>query len=289
MKRPKLILLDADGTLWRGGEALPHAREFILRARAAGCRCLLVSNNAGPGRGAYRAKCEQLGLPLGIEDIYSTNYLAGPYLRQHYPEARVLVLGSEALALSAAAHCDAVNALAWLREAGLDGRLEAAEQLSALLPARFDAVLCGIDLNVSYAKLALACHAINQGAAFIAANTDRSFPFEGGMTFPGNGSIVHLISEVCGVPALAIGKPELHFIELIEKECGVPRGEMLVIGDRPETDIELAARAGCPAYLVLSGVTDRTAAEACASRYPGLSIAAGLAEAAASLGLPAIP
>lgn len=288
MKLPRLILLDADGTLWRGGEALPHAREFILRARAAGCRCLLVSNNAGPGRGAYRAKCEKLGLPFEVEDIYSTNYLAGPYLRQHYPDARVLVLGSDALALNAASCCDAVNALAWLREAGLEGRLEAAEQLGALRPARFDAVLCGIDLNVSYAKLALACHAINTGAAFIAANTDRSFPFEGGMTIPGNGSIVHLISEVCGVEAVSIGKPELYFIELIEKECGVARSEMLVIGDRPETDIEMAARAGCPSMLVLTGVSGRETAEACAGKYPGMGIAADLAEAAAALELPAL-
>src|SRR5689334_2603948 len=69
--KPDLILLDADGVLWRGGEVIPQAPGFIRRAHAAGIRCLLITNNAGLNREAYAAKCRRLELDFAREDIFS--------------------------------------------------------------------------------------------------------------------------------------------------------------------------------------------------------------------------
>ena len=60
------------------------------------------------------------------------------------------------------------------------------------------------------------------------------------------------------------------------------RGEMLMIGDRVETDIEFARRAGMPSYLVMTGVC-RDAAEA--DGMPGVKVAADLGQVAQELGL----
>jgi len=284
--RPKALLLDADGTLWRGGEVLPHAVRLIETATAAGIRCLLISNNAGPDRAAYLAKCRKLGLPLEAQDIYSVNYLSGIYLARHHPGKHVLVLGSEMLAASVSKYADATHAASWLDSQGLGGRLEAAEQLSALRGAAFDVVLCGIDLNVSYAKLALACVALEQGAALVAANIDPTFPFEAGMTLPGNGSLVRLLSSVSGKEAEVLGKPGLALLELIEQETGLPRADMLVVGDRFETDIEMAQRAGIASVLVLTGVTgDAARAREQASRLQRVTVLPELGELAGELGL----
>jgi 4-nitrophenyl phosphatase len=285
--QPRLILLDADGVLWRGQTVIPEAPGFIRAARAAGLRCVLVSNNAGPDRAAYRAKCRRLGLELEEQDLFSVNHLAGPFMAQHYPGAHVLVLGSEELARGMAAYCDVVSTEQWLRQHGVpslldgQGRMATAEDVALVRAARADVVFAGIDHNVNYLKLALACVAVQRGAALVGANMDPTFPIEDGLQLPGNGATVRLLETVCGVPARFIGKPEPYLLEQIEAECGVPRAAMLMVGDRIATDIEFAHRGGIAACLVLTGV-DRAE-----NLPPGgdVRVAATLAELAAQLGL----
>jgi 4-nitrophenyl phosphatase len=207
-------------------------------------------------------------------------------MARHHPGRHVLVLGSESLAASVAQSTRATHAASWLSAQGLGGQLEHAEQLGALRSARFDVVLCGIDINVSYAKLALACVSLEHGAALVAANTDQTFPFESGMTLPGNGSIVDLLSRVSGAAPEVLGKPGLAMLEQIEAETGLSRAGMLVIGDRFETDIEFAERAGIPSYMVLTGVTtDVAKAVERAAGLKKVRVQAGLAEVAEELEL----
>jgi len=259
----KAILLDADGTLWRGGEAIPGAPQFIRRAHRAGLRCILVSNNAGPNREAYSAKCKRLGLELGEADIFSVNHLAGPYLKQNYNGKRILVIGSEMLTGSINGHLPAIHADAWLNERDAGGRSNTPDDLKLVNEAEFDAVLIGIDVNVNYLKLALACVAVQRGADLVAANPDFSFPFVGAVNLPGNGSIVGVVSGVCGVePVTYLGKPSLHLLEQVETETGIDRKDMVMVGDRIETDIQMAADAGIPGHFILSGVSTREDAAA---------------------------
>src|SRR5687768_1265885 len=131
--QPRIILLDADGVLWRGGEVITAAPGFIRRAQSAGIRCLLITNNAGLNRDAYAAKCRRLDLELCEQDIFSSNYIAGPVLARLHPGKRVLVLGSEQLVQSVAGHCaDVTDAHAWLRQRGNEDWLHAPEQLDTL-------------------------------------------------------------------------------------------------------------------------------------------------------------
>ena len=282
-------MLDADGVLWRGGSVIPEAPRFIQRAQAAGIRCVLVSNNAGPDRAMYVDKCRKLGLALSEQDIFSVNYLAGFHLARHFPGAQTLVLGSDELVRSMRAHCEVTGAEEWLAQRGVPavstgrGRSVTYADLALIREVRSDIVFVGIDHNVNYLKLALACVAVQHGAQLIGANADPTYPVEDGLLLPGNGSSVHLIEAVSGATAQFIGKPEPYLIELIEAETGIPRQEMLMIGDRISTDIVFAQRAGVPACLVLTGVT---APEAVPADLPGTKVAATLDAAAAQLQLP---
>jgi HAD superfamily hydrolase (TIGR01450 family) len=280
---PQLILLDADGVLWRGGEVIPQAPGFIRRARAAGIRCVLITNNAGLNRNTYAAKCRRLDLALCEADIFSTNYICGPHLARKYPGKRILVFGSPQLVESVRGAGNAVtDAHAWLAERGLAGELFAPEQLDALDAAQFDVVLMGIDININYAAVALAGVCCRRGAQLVAANDDVTFPFEHGLTLPGNGSFVALVESIADVRAERLGKPEPYLLEQIALETGVEPARMLLIGDRIETDIELARRAGMPSWLVLTGVSTR---ETAPSETGQLRIADALDDIAAALGI----
>jgi 4-nitrophenyl phosphatase len=259
-----LILLDADGVLWRGAEVVAQAPDFIQRAQRAGHRCVLVSNNAGPSRADYAAKCRNLGLDLAKNDMFTVNYLAGPWLARRFAGSRVLLIGSPQL-LSAITGAGVAVTLAddWLTEHGLttsDGAPTAGRgpgDVGKLLAqgARFDVVLIGMDTHVSYMHLALASVAVQHGARLLGANEDLTYPIPGGLLLPGNGSMVQLVAAVAGVEPDFLGKPQSYLLELIEAETQTPRSHMLMIGDRWETDIEFALRGGLSAWLVLTGVT----------------------------------
>ncbi len=234
--------------------AIPQGPPFIRRARRAGMRCALISNNAGPDRESYAEKCKKLGLELSPQDIFSVNALAGPYIAKHYADKEVLVIGSDMLVASMRKHAQVISADAWLTGFGMLGQPASPDDLHHLVRASFDAVVIGIDVNVNYMKLALATVAVQKGAKLIGANPDYSFPFEDGVVLPGNGSMVDLVAKISGAKPEYLGKPSLHMLEQIEEETGIKRDEMLIVGDRVETDIEFATRAGMPAYLVMTGV-----------------------------------
>jgi 4-nitrophenyl phosphatase len=286
-----LILLDADGVLWRGAEVIPQAPGFIRRAQAAGHRCVLVSNNAGPSRSDYAAKCERLGLALAEEDVFSVNYLAGPWLRRHYGAARVLLVGSPQFGAAVRAHgVDLTSSEDWLAAHGLiaaDGAPVAgrapADIAAHLADDAFEAVLIGMDTHINYMQLALAAVAVQRGARLLGANQDPTYPIPGGILLPGNGSLVEVVAHAARATPQFLGKPQPHLLELIEAETGVPRSAMVMVGDRWETDIQFAVNGGIPGWLVLTGVTQ--AADVPQPLPEGIRVAADLDEVAAGLGL----
>jgi len=253
--RIKAILFDADGVLWRGADVIQPAPEFIRRAQRAGLKTLIVSNNAGPNREAYCDKCRRLDLAFAPDDIFSVNHLAGPYLKAHWPRARVLVIGSSMLTGSIRKHRPADNADEWLSARGATGRPATPDDLKPLAEVDYDVVLIGIDVTVNYLKLGLASVAVQRGARLIGANPDYSFPVPGGVVLPGNGSIVKLVAGVSGAEPLYLGKPSLFLLEQIEAETGLSRDEMVMIGDRPETDYDFGRAGGMYTYMVETGVT----------------------------------
>ncbi len=281
--KPRLLLLDADGVLWRGRTPLPYSAEFVGRAQAAGIRCVLVSNNSTKDRATEAALCSRMGISLTAGDIFSSNYIAGPWLARERPGKSVLVFGSELLQRSVSQHVERCwHAPQWLAGQGLSEFRADAELYVLLARLRPDIVLSGMDVATDYLRHALACIAIQQGAELIGTNDDMSFPVEGGWQLPGSGSQLAMLAAVCRVEPLVLGKPGLAILEQIELETDVERSAMLMIGDRPQTDIAMAVNAGIPSMLVLTGVTDRATAE---SLSLPATIVADLAEAAAILGI----
>ncbi|HEX2142452.1 MAG TPA: HAD hydrolase-like protein, partial [Candidatus Limnocylindria bacterium] len=129
------------------------------------------------------------------------------------------------------------------------------------LPARYDAVITGLDPEIDYRRLGIAAAAIREGAAFIATNADVRYPTPEGFV-PGAGSIVAALRATTGVEPLVVGKPQPAMLLAILEEAAVPGAEALVIGDNPDADIRAARGAGISSVLVLTGVADAASAEA---------------------------
>ena len=126
------------------------------------------------------------------------------------------------------------------------------------------AVICGIDFAVNYSKIAIASMYIQKGAKWIVTNDD-AFTMQHGLRAPGNGMIISAIESGLKNPGgeglicekIITGKPNKSIIDLIRGQHNIPESElskMVMIGDRPNTDIELGYNAGIDTVLVLSGV-----------------------------------
>ncbi|MCY4009492.1 MAG: HAD-IIA family hydrolase [Anaerolineaceae bacterium] len=226
------LILDMDGVLWRGEEALPGLAEFFTAARARGLPCALATNNSARAPASYVGKLAK----MGVADFPSTHILTSgtvtlAHLREHFPAATALhVLGGDGLReiLSAAGF--------------------------RLVEREAAAVVVGLDRHVSYRKLTNAMRCLQEGAAFIATNQDSSYPTPEGLA-PGAGSLVAALAYASGRPPTNIGKPAAPLFQAALAVLGTRAARTLMIGDRLETDILGAADIGMPTALVMTGVT----------------------------------
>ena len=82
----------------------------------------------------------------------------------------------------------AAHAATRLAQEGIDGFEAAGEP---------DAVVVGLDPQLTYGRIAVAADAIRAGALFIATNRDPTYPAERALR-PGAGSVVAAIEVACG-------------------------------------------------------------------------------------------
>lgn len=232
MRDLRAFCIDMDGVLYRGETALSGAREFVEFLRVRGIPHLFLTNNASRTPRQYVEKLLQMGIRTQPESILSSAQVAVSDLeRIAQRDDRIFLLGS-----------------AGLREALAIAGLTLAERYSEA-----SYVLVGLDTTVTYEKIAQAALAIQRGAKFLATNGDRSFPTERGLE-PGAGAILAAITATTGVTPKLYGKPEPEMFEHAIRILGTPPAATAMLGDRYETDILGAARAGFTTIAVTTGV-----------------------------------
>ena len=228
-----VALLDLDGVVYVGPSAVPGIPEALAAARAAGMRLGFVTNNASRRPEEVARHLEELGVPAKVGHVITSAQAAATVVAGRLGAgARVLPVGGPGVAAA-------------LTAAGLVV-VDDAEASPA-------AVVQGYGVDVGLAQLGEAVVAIRNGARHVATNADPTIPSPRG-PLPGNGALVRVVSDVTGQQPLVTGKPDPAMHEECVRRTGARRP--LVVGDRLDTDIEGARRAGAPSLLVLTGVTD---------------------------------
>jgi 4-nitrophenyl phosphatase len=228
----RAFLLDLDGVLYRGETALPGARELLELLRVRGIPHLFLTNNSSRTPVQYADKLGRMGIRATPDRILTSAIVAVADLQRHAaPHDRVLMLGG-----------------AGLREALALSTLELATDWR-----QATIVLVGLDVGITYGKLAQAALAIGRGARFVGTNGDRSFPTERGLE-PGAGALLAALEATTGVAPRTFGKPEPEMFEEALRRLGVPPDCTAMVGDRWDTDIAGAARCGIVTIAVTTGV-----------------------------------
>lgn len=230
--RYDLVILDLDGVIYLVDQPIPAAVAAVAQLHADGVAVAFATNNASRSAAEVAALLNEMGVPARPDEVLTSGAATAALLAERLPVGDpVLVVGADALGREVDA-------------AGLTPVAKAADG-----PA---AVAQGYGPLVGWADLAEAAVAIRQGALWVATNADRTLPSARG-PLPGNGALVAALRTALDRdPDVIVGKPEPTLFTTAARRAGAARP--LVVGDRLDTDIEGAVRAGLDSVLVLTGV-----------------------------------
>ncbi|MFI8942996.1 HAD-IIA family hydrolase [Streptomyces syringium] len=226
-------LMDLDGVVYAGGEAIAHAVESLGTARDGGMHLAYVTNNAARTPETVAGHLTELGVPAEPSDVITSAQAVARLIADQLPAgSRVLVIGAEGLRVA-------------LRERGLVP-VDSADDDPAAVAQGYG----GPDMP--WSRLAEASYAVARGLPWFASNTDLTIPSARGIA-PGNGAAVQVVRIATGAEPQVAGKPlpPMHRETVLRTGAERP----LVVGDRLDTDIEGAHVGGVDSLLVLTGVT----------------------------------
>lgn len=234
MKKYAGYMIDLDGTIYRGKEKIPAAKRFIERLQEHDIPFLFVTNNSTqtPIK-VVENLANNFDIHVKEENVYTSALATADYIADLDKDKRsVYVIGELGL-----------------KQAILDKGFRFEE-------TNPDYVVVGLDYDVTYHKFELATLAIKRGAKFIGTNADTNLPNERGLV-PGAGSVIALVECSTQQKATYIGKPETIIMEKALERLGLPKDEVVMVGDNYMTDIKAGINFGIDTMLVYTGVSTR--------------------------------
>ncbi|MBN2293216.1 MAG: HAD-IIA family hydrolase [Pirellulales bacterium] len=237
LRRIRHLLLDMDGTIYRGSTLFDCTLSFLDILKRLGIGRTFVTNNSSRSVGDYVEKLRCLGIPAISNDIYTSTDAVVEYLRTAMPKVRRLwLLGTSSMARH-------------FEEAGY-----------VIDDNEPEAVVVGFDTGLTYDRLCRTAWWIQQGCPFLASHPDRVCPTDQPTVLVDCGAISACLSEATGTKPIVPGKPDPRMLDGVCRRHGLRPDELAVVGDRLYTDIVMAQRAGAMSILVLTG--EATAKEA---------------------------
>lgn len=227
----KALILDMDGVIWRNNQPIGDLSGIFNKLVDKNIKYCFATNNSSRTVDSYQKKLHDFGIPISREQIFTSAKATAELLASRYPQGgNVFVVGMPGLVET-------------LEEYGFS---ESSQDPLA--------VVAGIDYTLSYEKLQTATLLIRSGTPFFGTNPDKTFPTPEGQ-IPGAGAIIAAITTATGTEPVIVGKPQpIMFLNALNYLGEVPQ-EVIVVGDRLETDIAGGQAAGCKTAVTLSGVS----------------------------------
>lgn len=226
------VLLDLDGVVYVGAEAVAGAVEAVQAVRGRGRMVAFVTNNAARTPQDVARHLTELGVQAAPDDVVTSAQAGAAMLAaQLAANAPVLVVGAEGLRQAVTAE-------------GLRPVDTMADEPVA--------VIQGFSPQLTWSMLVEACVAVRSGMPWVATNLDSTLPTPRGLA-PGNGAFVDVVARTTGAQPQVAGKPARPLLDTAVTRSRSQRP--LFVGDRLDTDMAGARAAAMPGLHVLTGVS----------------------------------
>lgn len=244
-----VFLFDGDGVLYKEEDPIPGAIEFLSFLQEKNKKIFIVTNNSTKTRDDFRLKLKTMGITIDVDHILTSAYLTALVIGKESPSANVYVIGEEGLKKElTTAGLNVINSDPEPNEVDVwDFPFD-----------KVDYVVTGMDRTLTYVKLARAMNILlnkDRDVHFVATNGDITFPTPQGV-IPGGGAMIQILEALSGRSVeRTIGKPNALMFEIAVERSQTTKDKVLMIGDRLETDILGAKKAGINTCFVLTGIS----------------------------------
>ncbi|MBQ9874121.1 MAG: HAD-IIA family hydrolase [Thermoguttaceae bacterium] len=236
LKKIKRVVFDMDGTIYKGGTLFPFTKDVFETLEKIGIGYTFLTNNSSKSAKDYLKKILDLGLKSTPDNISTSATATFFYLKQHYPQVKkIYVLGT-----------------ASLREEFVDHGYEMIDEYNETDEPEL--VVVAFDTTLTYDRLCKGTYWIGEGKPYIATHPDTVCPTDKATILVDCGAVQALIADVTKRrPEAVPGKPDPDMIGGIMDKYDLKPDEVMMVGDRIYTDMEMARRAKCVGVLVLTG------------------------------------
>lgn len=226
--RPSGFMIDMDGTVYKGNETIPGAKEFISFLKKEKTPFVFLTNNSSNTRNHYHKKLTSMGFDVEEKNILTSTLATVRFIKEKRPGSKVFIIATPDVTRE-------------IEELGIES--------SENEP---DIVLLTFDRTITFDKINKAYHFMLNGTELIATHPDDLCPTETGYDVD-IGQFIHLLVMLTGEPATIIGKPSRLMLEMAAKEMDIDDKNAIMVGDRLYTDIRMASDAGIRSIMVLTG------------------------------------
>jgi HAD superfamily hydrolase (TIGR01458 family) len=217
------LLLDLDGTLYVGSEAVPGAREAVARLKAAGLALRYVTNTTRVPRRAVVERLRTLGFEVTEREVFTPARAAARVIR----DESCLALVDESL-------------------------MEDLEGITLSEESPGFVLVGDLGEGFTYGRLDAAFRCLMEGAKLVALQKNRYWRTGSGLSLDA-GPFVAALEYASGERAEVVGKPEEAFFRIALEDLGLEAGEVAMVGDDAEADVAGAKRAGLLGVQVKTG------------------------------------
>ena len=253
------VIFDVDGTLVRGNEPITGADTGLAAVERAGLRRLFVSNNPTKPPAAYERRLGRAGITADASDVITAGTVTAAYLTEHHASDEIAVVGESGLVdllRSAGLSVTPVGSGTDAADAASATDRDAGAQLDG--GATPDVLVASVDREFHYETLRESLWLLDDpSVTFVGTDPDVVIPAPEG-DVPGSGAVIDAIANVAGRDPAILGKPSDMVRTMALDHLNLPAEDVLVVGDRLDTDVALGERAGMTTALVRTGVTDES-------------------------------
>jgi HAD superfamily hydrolase (TIGR01450 family) len=249
LKDKKYFILDLDGTLYKGTEIFPYTIDFINTLHTTGRTPIYFTNNSSRSTTKYLEKLRGIGISCEPKEIYTSANATIEYLLNHDIK-HIFLMATPDLEAEFRE-----NGFVLFNDELSLGNDDVHLQLTGKnLP---QAVVLAFDKTFTYQKFVIGHELITSGLPFYATHPDTHLPLEGDKMHPDIGTLIEAFYVATGKRPQVIGKPKKHIYQQLKDRLNCKKEQMVMIGDRLDTDIKGANDFGIMSILVLSGETTR--------------------------------
>jgi HAD superfamily hydrolase (TIGR01458 family) len=219
-------VIDLDGTLYVGNQAVPGAAAAVTALRTAGVPLCFATNTTRRPRSALVERLAAMGIEIDAAELHTAPVAASRWLAAEGVQ-RVSLLLAEAT---------------FEEFAGFEGDDRQPE-----------AVVVG-DLGEAWTfeRLNRAFLALQAGARLVAIHKNRFWDPGCGPRLDA-GPFVAALEYAAGCQAVLVGKPSAAFYRTAAASLGLPLEQVAAVGDNVENDVFGAQAAGCRGIAVRTG------------------------------------